>query len=293
MLGFLRFGLRRVAVVSMNAHAYADISQEAYSELEAVRFSDLKHMDRSPLAYHWRKTHGTVQTAPMKIGNACHLAILEPDMFNFAVWPGPGIRRGRAFDDWCAVNDGKVLLNKEEYDHVRGVADAVHANPIAHKYLAEGERELSLMWDDTTWARPFKARIDNAVTIAGKDTLVSLKTTTDCHDRLFAMQYVRMCYMAQDAIYQSGWFDLTGRLPRMITVAVESKAPYESAVYEICGDWLLEGQAAVTRWVRRLNECERSNTWPVAYEAERELEFPAWAATLGEFAMEDLEAIEE
>jgi hypothetical protein len=263
-----------------------------YQAIEAMNYSTLKWMERSPMAYRHNRDNPSEPTAPMLLGNAIHKAILEPSLANFAVWPGPGIRAGNAYKDWCGANKGKTLLNQKEFDHVEGVARAVHANPLAHKYLRYVRAEVTMVWKNPSFKRDMKARIDAITDLEDEQYLVSLKSTADCRDFRFASQYAKFCYHAQDAIYQDGFFRLTGTLPRMVTIAVESKPPYESAVYSIPNDTLRQGQQLVSKWLERLAECERTNKWPPAVESEQDLILPAWAAPGGDFEFEDLEPIE-
>lgn len=278
----------------MNPGVYENLSFAEYSAIDALNYSKLKYMERSPMAYRHNVDHPTPPTAPVILGGHSHTAILEPHMYKFATWPGPGIRAGNAYKDWCLGNEGKILLNAKEEASIRGMVDAVHANPVAHKYLRFGKRELTLVWRDPSFRRMFKGRIDNLVEMGVDDepVLVSLKTTVDCRDFKFAAQYARMGYHCQDAIYQSGFAYLTQQLPRMVTVAVESKPPHETAVYRIQNDALRMGQQLVSKWALRLAECEKANTWPGAVEGEQDLVLPSWAVPDGDFQFDDLEPIE-
>lgn len=270
---------------------YESLPYAEYDEVEATRFSDLKYMERSPLAFRYHKDNPTPPTAPMVLGNAAHLAILEPSMANFAVWPGPGRRFGREWDEWRADNHGKTLLNKTEAEYVEGMKQAVHANPDAHKYLSVGRTELTMVWRDLTFRRDFKARIDNLIELDGEPVLVGLKSTVDCRSFRFGNQCHKMSYHVQDAIYQNGYFYLTGNLPRVVIIAVDSKPPHESAVYRVPTDVLRQGQTDLARWMDRLAECERTNKWPQAEEGEQDLILPSYAYPGGDFQMDDLEPI--
>jgi hypothetical protein len=271
---------------------YESLAYAEYDQIEACRFSNLKYLERSPLAYQYHRDNLTPPTAPMILGNAAHLAILEPSMVNFAVWPGPGRRFGKEWDAWCAENSGKTLLNEKEALYVAGMKAAVHSNPVAAKYLRHGKKELTMVWRDPSFKREFKARVDNFVEIDDEPVLVSLKSTVDCRDFRFASQYAKMCYHCQDTIYQNGFLQLQHQLPRMVTVAIESRPPHESAVYRITNDALRQGQQLVSKWMETLAECERTNKWPAAVEGEIELQLPSWAFPGGDFQFDDLEAIE-
>lgn len=270
---------------------HPNLSYDEYNQVEADRFSDLKYLERSPQAYRYHKDNPTPPTPPMILGNAAHKAILEPTCTEFAVFTGP-VRRGKIYDAWKEQNALKTQLNIKEMVFVEGMRDAVHAHPIAHKYLKVGKVECSLVWDDLTFKRRMKARVDNWIEVVGTPTLVSLKSTVDCRDFRFGAQYAKMCYTAQDALYQNGFYYLTGELPRMVTIAVENKPPHEIAVYRIPTNVLRVGQQQLQRWIEILAVCEKANQWPGSVEGEQELVLPAWASPDGDFDFDDLEPLE-
>jgi hypothetical protein len=277
--------------MSVITGVFETMPREEYDRLGFLNFSRLKYLERSPMAFRYHWDNPCPPTKPMVLGNHAHRGILEPHLNDFAVWPGPGIRRGKLYDSWCSENAGRTLLNEDEMLQVVGMTKAVHDNPAARKYLRYAKTEVSIVWRDPTLRRDFKARIDGIVDIEDEPVLVSLKTTTDCREFKFGAQYFKMCYHAQDAIYQAGYFYLTGTLPRMVTIAVESKPPHETAVYTIPNDVLRQGQQDTYRWIERLTECEKKNTWPAAVEGEQELQLPSYVYP-GDFEFEDLEPLE-
>lgn len=271
---------------------FPNLPRAEYDAIDALNFSRLKYMERSPFAFRYHCDNPKPPTTAMILGNAAHTAILEPTMANVAIWPkANGDRRGNAYKAWCEENRGCTLLNEKEAGYVTGMRDAVHANFLTRKYLRFGESELSMVWRDLTFKRDFKARIDRLIDLDGEPVLVSLKSTADCRDFRFGAQYFKMAYYVQDAIYQNGYFYLTGTLPQMITVAVESKPPHETAVYRIPTDVLRQGQDDLAKWMTRLAECEKTNEWPPAVECVQDLELPGYAFPRGDFEMDDLEPI--
>lgn len=270
---------------------YENMPRDEYDQIDALNYSRIKHMERSPMAYRYNCDNPSEPTDAMILGNAAHIAILEPSLADFAIWTG-GRRAGKEFDRWCEETDGLFQLNEKEAKRVIGIRDAVHANPVAQKYLRFVRTEVTMVWRDPSFKRDMKARIDAITDIVDEQVMVSLKSTVDCRDFRFASQYAQMSYHAQDAIYQNGFFQLTGTLPRMVTVAVEKKPPYESAVYNIPTDVIRQGQQQVSKWLERLADCERANKWPAAVEGEQDLVLPAWAFPGGDFEFDDLEPLE-
>lgn len=261
-----------------------------YDALSFLNYSRLKFLSRSPKAFRQNWDQPTPPTAAMILGNHAHTAILEPTMYNFAVYEGP-VRRGHVYDAFCEENAGKILLNQKEADYIDGMAKAVRSNPDAFKYLRYVRTEVTLVWRDPTFKRNFKCRLDGITDIDDEPILVSLKSTVDCRDFRFEAQYYKLCYHVQDALYQNGYYHLNGSLPRMVTIAVESKPPHDSAVYNIPNDVLRQGNVDLANWLEKLAECEASNKWPGAMEGERDLHLPSYAYPGGDFDMNDLEPI--
>jgi hypothetical protein len=266
------------------------VDYEEYDRIPALRFSALKHFERSPHSYQYHLANPVEPTAPMKLGTIAHNVVLEGGTRPIAVWPGPGRRYGKEFDAWCAANSGSFLVSKDEYASVMAQASALEANPDARRYLARGKSEVTIVWCDRATGRDCKARIDRLTSNARKEAvLVSFKTTTDC--TMFPAQYARMCYAAQDAFYQGGFWYLRGDLPRVIVIAAETRAPHETAVYSVPDDVLRIGQQQIQKWIEMLTRCEESGKWPESIEGEQVLELPSWAMPGGDFSFDDLEPI--
>jgi hypothetical protein len=194
---------------------------------------------------------------------------------------------------WKELNHGCTMLNVKEAEYVMGMRDAVHAHGLASKYLRHAKTEITILWRDPVLKRLVKARPDAWIEIDDEPVLVSLKTTADCRDFRFGGQYAKMCYHAQDALYQAGFYYLSHTLPRMVTIAVENKPPHEIAVYSIGTEILRSGQQLVSKWVDLLAQCEEEGEWPAAVEGEVPLVLPSWAVPDGDFSFSDLVAIGE
>lgn len=269
---------------------FENVPEEQYAQIPAIRFSQIKHMAKSALSYRYWTTHQVEQTDAMRLGNVIHSEILEPGSRKIAVWPGPGIRRGGAYDAWCEENSGCTHLNRKEADQVAETVAGIRAHKVAEQYLRHGKSEVTMVFHDQAVGRDFKARIDKMTATRNKESvLVSLKSTTNCREFEFTSQFAKLHYAAQDALYQNGWFYLRGDLAKMVTIAAEKNPPYECAVYVVPNDVLRIGQQQIAEWVQRLNTCEKSDKWPPAIEDEQELALPGWAVPGGDFEFNDLE----
>lgn len=266
-----------------------------YAAVDALNFSQLKPMMRSPLAYKYALDHPQEETPALFLGTLTHRLILEPNLVGeFAVWgelPDQKVRRGKVWDEFLAVFDGKEVITVGERDDMVGMAAAVRKFPSARKYLADsGPTEISMFWEEN--GRRFKGRIDKL--IKRTHTMVNLKTARTCQPYKFGAQAFTLGYYMHEALYWSGYKILTGTAPKQKIIAVESKAPHEAAVYRITPDVRTQGLEDLHELLERLAFCEKSNTWPAEMDEESDLTLPTYAirepdADLGEMAIAEEE----
>ena len=118
---------------------YQGIPNESYHAGPGISKSGLWTIHtKSPAHYKFgvRK-----ETNAFDFGEACHLAILEPNDFEKRVIRGPEDRRGNKWKDQleaCAL-DGKLLLTAGDFDGVLAIRDAVHANSFINNIITQGK----------------------------------------------------------------------------------------------------------------------------------------------------------
>jgi hypothetical protein len=254
---------------------------EEYSELPGISITRLKELSRSPLHYQYRLTVPK-ESAAMTLGTAAHMATLEPDRFatSVAVWSqrtesgAMSPRRGKAWDEFRAKHDGKLLLTEDEFSDAASIAAAVRGDPLAMRYLETGAPEVSLAW--THGGRQCKGRADWLTSADESPVIVGLKTARDCRPLPFGAAAARLGYALQWAFYQDGYFKITGKTARMVEIVIEQDAPHAVVVYQIPDDVLEYGRDEYRRLISILDECERAKAWPGPCEAEQVLTLPSW-----------------
>lgn len=275
---------------------HRNLPREEYDRLTGDNYSSLKLMEKSPLAYRYNRDNPCEPTEAMILGHHLHVALLEPSLCNFAVWPGPGPRNGHKYDAWCDENADKTQVTAKQHEAIGGMVKSILGHPAAARYFkhtSAASTEVTLFWRDPVFKRDCKARLDTWKEIGEETYLISLKKAVDVSEKWFGRQYADLCYHAQDAFYQAGFLYATKgiELPKMVTIAVEPKAPHEVAVYQISIDILRLGQQKIGEWTQKLERCERSGKWPGAIEGEQELTLPSWAYPQGDFNFDDLEVM--
>ena len=269
------------------------MSFEDYQAVDALNGSALVHMRRSPMYYAWMYDHPQPPTDAMKLGTATHRLILEPERVgDFAVWGEEEDQKVRRGAVWSAFQDAhwdKMIVTKAERDAMVGMATGARTNLPIRKYAdMKGKTEVSMFWTDKVTGRAYKGRVDK---ICDGHVIPDLKTCVSCQPRIFGAQSYRLGYHIKMAMYWSGYRALTGHEPKMKLLAIEKKPPYESVVYRVTKDVIVQGLEEWQNLERQIEVCEDANRWPAEYEDETDLLIPSWATenteSLDEFAVEE------
>lgn len=257
-----------------------------YDAIPAINISRIKHMKRSPL--HYKDAIDNPKTSdPMTLGLATHVAVLEPEKFaeQFCVWNRKSDagnscpRKGQYWEQFVKEAGKRTILTENEFALANAIAKAVRFHEGANKYLATGDAEVTLEWvlDDALGARPAKSRVDWMTHLDGHPYLVGLKTTHDCRHFQFGRHAANLGYHLAWAFYADAYKYNKGIEPRQVEIVVETKPPYDVAVYRIEGDLILQGREEYWECVKRIAECEASGIWPGSVPVEEALTLPTWA----------------
>ena len=252
---------------------------DEYLQLEGDSASKLKKAQQSPLNYKWALDHPDHSSSPaMILGTATHTAVLEPHRMrtDYVLWD-QGDKRGKDWTAFKEANADRIILSASEFADVKGMRAAVLAHEPAARYLEHGLAEVTMQWVDPATGRKVHGRIDWLTILDGRFWLCDLKTTRNSARRKFQSDAFGLGYHIQFGLYCDGFYTLTDEFPGFATLAVESKAPYEPAVYVASEDFLTRGHDDYQRLMATLNECESTGIWPARATEEMELDLPAWA----------------
>lgn len=257
-----------------------------YAELPGVHITQLKDLRRSPLHYQHRLRNGRKSTAALQLGNAGHVACLEPERFllDFALWKSEGedgakrVRRGKFWDAFQEQHAGKTIIRDEEYEVAIALRDAVRADAVAMKYLAMGRPEVAMTWNDAHTGIACVGRIDWETKVDGHPAIVDLKTTRNAGPAWFSRDVAKLDYHLQLAFYADGYEAATGKTPRVAVVAVESEPPHDVVTYIVPADVLEIGRDQYRQLLELYRDCSAANDWPgQGAGLEKILALPAWA----------------
>lgn len=256
--------------------------REEYEAIDAVNWSTLKHLSKSPQHYLHNLTNPGEDTDAKQRGRVLHLAVFEPERFQRDVVVYPERRAGKEWQAFALKHEGKEIITSRMDDQVRAIADAARRHPMSARYLAGGKAEHTVTWKYRSppiqhlEGHEFacKGRLDF---VSELGAIVDLKSTKDASPTGFAREVLRYEHHVQAAFYQDGLEAMTGaRLP-FLFIAVEAAAPHVVQVYRVPDDVLDLGRERYQQLLAHLNVCRKENRWPGFAETEMELVLPTWA----------------
>lgn len=222
---------------------------------EPVRFSQLKHMAKSPAHYHHAMLNPTPQTEAMRKGAYTHALVLGGED-RWAVYDG--IRRGKEWEQFQADRPHQEILSATEAAPCRAIAAAVRRNPDAMALIVGGVCEQRIAW--TMAGRQCAGTPD----VAGAEYIADLKTTRCSEPGRFVRDATFRAYHAQLAWYLDGanarLLDVAKR--DAYVIAVESTPPYPVTVLKMTEAALDAGRKCYRLWFERLRACEDADYWP-------------------------------
>lgn len=249
-----------------------------YQAIDAINFSTLKHMRRSPL--HFKTALDDDREAPetdaIKLGRVVHVAVFEPDRLTkeTVVWEGER-RAGKEWERFKELHHRKTIIRVDDAHRALAIRDAVRGCPLVAPYLTTGAAEQVLQWNDRRTGLRCKARLDWHNDAA----LLDLKTARNaCNPRLFARDAFELGYFHQGAFYQRGLATVRNLAegPPVILVAVEPEPPHDVAVYRMSEDALHFVDEDIHKLLGRVAECRESDRWPGTFIDEQLLDMPKW-----------------
>lgn len=260
----------------MKPGVYLKLDNEAYHAGPGISKSGLWTVEtKSPAHYRFGERK---ESKAFDFGEACHLAILQPNDFEKVVVRGPEDRRGNKWKDVAEVckADKKLLLTSGDYDGVLAIRDAVHADPWINSIITSGDgvNEASGFWIDPATGELCRCRPDRYR--RDLKLILDVKSTVSAHPDAFAKSVVNYGYHAQEAFYTDGWQACGQEVEAFAFLAWEKTSPYAFAVYELPPSIVEEGRAMMRKALDTYATCRKANHWPAYGDGVQELAFKRW-----------------
>lgn len=259
-------------------------AEEYHDEREHDSNTTLSWFAQSPALYYETRITGRIQpttTDRMRLGNATHAAILQPDKLSQLVKVIPqevlaknGARSGNAWKEWLAANGDAVLVKQHEYDLLRWQVDNVWQHPIASRHLrniTDCELSCFFQWNGTK----LKARFDAVDSLGG--AFCDLKCTA-ANIGEFWRHVKKFGYHRQAALYSTAYHMLYGVMPIARWIVVQDAPPFEVWVRTVPRELIDAGALELFRIFDLLADC-RSGKRPWVSEdslVECDLDVPSF-----------------
>jgi len=235
--------------------------------LEPLHFSQLKHIAKSPLHYRHELLSQRPDKRHFRLGRAID-CLLTGRKDGLVVYSGD--RRGKAWKDFAAANQGVEIITKAEEPSVLGMADAISNHQDALLLLV-GERQLKFQWEIAG------RRCEGTPDCFTPRRVVDLKSTRCADPRRFKWDARKLGYHAQLSWYGNGLAAAGLSKPtEHIIIAVESDAPFPVVVFELTETDLELGTKLWRGWFETLRTCEESDEFPGYAVGRVPLDLPAF-----------------
>jgi hypothetical protein len=242
-----------------------------------------------PASFRYRSDNPEVKEE-FDIGNAAHLLVLEPPLFEKYIGrvPFEDYRKKdaqQARDEFRAA--GRIPLNEKQIVQVEAMRESLAADPIARFAFRDTEIERSMFWRDPEYGFWCKTRPDALP--KSRRYLVDLKTSVSADPEDFAKAVVNWGYHQQAAWYTDGVEAVLGERPERFAFVVVCKSP----PYLVSTCWLdaeaIEWGGILNRYARGLFAwCLERDEWP-SYKPDIMAAPAAFTISLPEWARRDLE----
>lgn len=173
-----------------------------------------------------------------------------------------------------ASNSGRIPIDEEKYKILEGCVKNVYAHAAAKSLLSSGQSEMTVAWRESAFDLDCKARPD----FYTPGLCVDVKTCQDASLEGFSRQVANLKYHVQAYHYLRGLTCMTGAAHETFRIiAVETKAPFAVAVYELDFGSLERANQLWNKAMGLYAQCMTLNEWPAYSENIQPLGLPAWA----------------
>lgn len=262
-----------------NGH-YLNLSNKDYHASSAVSRSKLCWLDKS-ISYYNYKTSDTAEfkeTDDMRIGEAVHIMILQPDLASGSIVIAPEVNKktklGRESAKFFAEsNVGKVILTEQQYEMAKTISTLLYSridNELPG-FFAHSVNESSIFFDYD--GIQYKCRPDSFV----NGVVVDIKTTKDAGKRAFQRSCIEYYYFLQAAMTKLGLASVGVEMKQFAFACVEKTEPYVTGMYLIDTDALEWGEKLFLSLHNKLKRLQSDNEIECFDYESSFIGVPGWA----------------
>ena len=250
-----------------------------YRALDAVNYSTLKHIRKSPKHYKHALDNPDTSTNYSML-RAIHALVLEPFTFDeaFVVWDGRRDKRNKDYAAFLEANAGKDVLTPDELAKATAISESYRASPFVERLLAHPgtQYEVPMVWTDHESQLNCKGKPDIVCVRDEGDGLVTLvvadlKTFFTTEARQIVRQAHQFGWLLQLALYTRGAMEHFGLLERFQagqvgiewwTIICEEDAPHDCSAFAWTQAEQGRAQAQLSVMLQTLQVCRETDYWP-------------------------------
>ncbi len=227
---------------------YPDIPNEIYHKLKAISRSDIVKANVS-IAHYEQAKLVTFGSKAMDFGSLVHDAIMFPELVEKYAFEPKCDKRTKAgkeiYKEFVENNVGKIIVAKDSTkDHPPEIAlQMIMANIEKSDFVKRFfnkeycKFEHSIIWTDKVTGLKCKCRPDILMVDDNTAFVIDIKTCQDASERDFRYSLRKFNYHVQGSYYSEGVKSVLG-VDKVVFlyIAIETKAPYGIAVYDLHKD---------------------------------------------------------
>ena len=251
-----------------------------YFQENSISVSGLKKLKVSPM--HYKEAEEIEPTDAMTFGSAYHCFVLEPDKFDKEYYVfddsaicgaliAKGAKSPRATNDYktwekqeMSFSDGKVLLDKEDFEKIKAMKYRLFSHPYAKMLLTNGEPEVGIGGVLQTSVGEINIKFKPDYLKPKRRVIVDLKTCADASIDGFTRAAADMDYHIQAAFYSDMIELMTGDKMQQtfIFIAQEKKKPFAFNLFECSPQFIGQGRYEYEMLLQLYKYCIDNDKWP-------------------------------
>lgn len=288
-------------IISSNIRECDYGSDEWKSKNTYISKSGLVKIKESPA--HFKEREPFIETPEIIFGKMYHCFVLQPEkfkndyyVFDDSVVCGALVAKGAKsprstndYKEWykgeMSFADGKILIEKTDFDRMTGMKDRLMQHPYAKMLLNNLIAEKGMIGELETKAGLVGIKFIPDGRNDNKHLCIELKTTVRASKLDFPKEAANYDYHIQAAFYADllELYYNDKRPVRFVFIAQEKRRPYAFNIFEAGAKFIAQGRYEYEMLLQLYRWCLENNKWP-GYQVFcpnkygiLELNLPGWA----------------
>lgn len=249
-----------------------NLPEKEYRALDAVNWSTLRFMDKSPSAYQKNIWNPQKATVDMEFGSLAHTRLLQPEKLNTLLMVDAN-RGTKGFTDKIKKHPEWTPVTEIEWWQLNAWNNGYWENEYHDEFQKDPKIEHCVVWTDPDTGLKCKCKID----LFTDDFLLDLKTTKDDSEHAYWLSFAKYRTHCQFAMYKDALYELDGKERRCVVGRLEKTKPYDTMFSLLRSEVVWAGRRRYKKLLRDLATCLEKDEWPGKGRNTIHLDqFPEW-----------------